>query len=250
MFSCSQFNNKQGFYKDITFRALWADVFVLMEGFEEVIMLKAIIVKSRDIQSRRESQASFVFLILAAMVTFSLAIALIVPGERAITRSFSSFDQSSADPNGATKQKILDWMAENSAMPDHILTKVYNAAAITGNRDLILAICLVESNFNPHVQSDKGAIGLMGIMPGVWVKELKEQGIISEKEDLYKISGNIAAGAHVLTTYLSETNDLRKALIRYVGGASWYATKVLKAQQQIRLAQYSDQQLAFSAVQN
>lgn len=207
-------------------------------------MLKNMIIKSGAVQPKRASLVPYVFLILAAMVTLSLALALLVPGERATMRSFSSYDQSSADPNEATKQKILDWMAENSSMPDHVLTKVYNAAAITGNRDLILAICMVESNFNPHVESDKGAIGLMGIMPGVWVKELKEQGIISEKEDLYKISGNIAAGAHVLTTYLSETNDLRKALIRYVGGASWYATKVLKAQQQIRLAQYADQQFA------
>jgi hypothetical protein len=81
----------------------------------------------------------------------------------------------------------------------------------------------------------------MGIMPGVWVKELKEQGIISERADLYKISGNIAAGSHVLATYLTETNDLRLALVRYVGGASWYATKVLEAQKQIRLAQHSEQ---------
>ena len=90
----------------------------------------------------------------------------------------------------------------------------------------------------------------MGIMPGVWLKELKEQGIIEEKEDLYKISANIAAGAHVLATYLSETNDLRKALIRYVGGASWYASRVLKAQKKIELAQLSEQQLALTIAQD
>lgn len=206
-------------------------------------MMKDRMIKSEVAQSSQASLVPYVFLILAAMVTLSLALALMVPGERPNTSAFSSYDGSSADPNGLTKQKILDWMAENSSMPEHVLTKVYNAAAITGNRDLILAICMVESNFNPHVESDKGAIGLMGIMPGVWLKELKEQGIITEKADLYKISGNIAAGAHVLTTYLSETNDLRKALIRYVGGTSAYATKVMQAQKQIRLVQYADQQL-------
>jgi soluble lytic murein transglycosylase-like protein len=141
-------------------------------------------------------------------------------------------------------------MKENSDMPDQVLAKIYNAAAMTGKRDLILAICLVESNFNPHVESDKGAIGLMGIMPGVWLEELKEQGIIEEKEDLYKISANIAAGAHVLATYLSETNDLRQALVRYVGGASWYATRVFRAQRNIELAQLSRQQLALTTVQD
>jgi soluble lytic murein transglycosylase-like protein len=215
-----------------------------MAGFEEVCIVKDMTIKSEDVQSKRVSLVPSVFLIFAAMITLTLTYALIVPGESANAHYFSSNGEQAA------KQKILDWMAENSAMPDNVLSKIYNAAAITGNRDLILAICLVESNFNPHVESDKGAIGLMGIMPGVWLKELKEQGIIREKEDLYKISGNIAAGAHVLATYLSETNDLRQALIRYVGGASWYATRVLQAQKQIRLAQYADQQLALSSLQN
>jgi soluble lytic murein transglycosylase-like protein len=141
-------------------------------------------------------------------------------------------------------------MKENSDMPDHILANIYHAASATANRDLILAICLVESNFNPHVESEKGAIGLMGIMPGVWMKELKEQGIIQKREDLYKISANIAAGAHVLATYLSETNDLRKALIRYVGGASWYATRVFQAQKKIEMAQTSGQQFALNTGQD
>jgi len=201
------------------------------------------IIKSEVAQSGRASLVPYVFLILAALVTLSLALALTLPGNLIIARSISPFDQGGENTDEEAKQKIINWMAENSSMPEHVLTKVYNAAAITGNRDLVLAICMVESNFNPHVQSDKGAIGLMGVMPGVWLKELKEQGIISEKEDLYNISGNIAAGSHVITTYLSETNDLRKALIRYVGGASWYATRVMQAQKQIRLAQYSDQQL-------
>jgi soluble lytic murein transglycosylase-like protein len=213
-------------------------------------MLKDMIIKSEVAQSKRVSRIPYFFLILAAMIGLTLAYAVTVPGTLTNMYFISSLDQREEDSKEATKQKILDWMAKNSAMPDHILTKIYNSAAITGNRDLILAICLVESNFNPHAESDRGAIGLMGIMPGVWVKELKEQGIIKEKDDLYKISGNIAAGAHVLATYLSETNDLRQALIRYVGGASWYATKVFQAQKQIRLAQYADQQVTISSLQN
>lgn len=211
---------------------------------KEVCMSKEITVVA---QPRQTSRIPHIFLVLMAMITLTLTFAAVLPGVRPNAEFFSSLNVKSED---AAKKRVLNWMAYNSAMPDHVLAKIYNAAAITGNRDLILAICLVESNFNPDVESDKGAIGLMGIMPGVWVKELKEQGIIKEKDDLYKISGNIAAGSHVLATYLSETNDLRQALIRYVGGASWYATKVFQAQKQIRLAQYADQQLAFSAAQN
>jgi len=192
------------------------------------------------------------YVLLALIVIFALALVYTImkPGRQAHAGYFSSFSRSGEDTKETTKQAILKWMKENSDMPDQVLAKIYNAAAMTGKRDLILAICLVESNFNPHVESDKGAIGLMGIMPGVWLEELKEQGIIEEKEDLYKISANIAAGAHVLATYLSETNDLRQALVRYVGGASWYATRVFRAQRNIELAQLSRQQLALTTVQD
>jgi len=188
-------------------------------------------------------------LILVAIGGLSLTYVFMAADGPAHSRYSSSLDRG-GDMKEKTKQAILQWMKENSEMPDQVLAKIYNAAATTGSRDLILAICLVESNFNPHVESDKGAIGLMGIMPGVWVEELKEKGIIEEKDDLYKIPANIAAGAHVLATYLSETNDLRQALVRYVGGASWYATRVLQAQKKIELAQFSQRQLALAAVQD
>ena len=200
------------------------------------------------------SPAPFGLLILVAISSLVMTYAFTVPDEHgdAHYSHVSFFDRSSEgeDAKETARHAILQLMKENSDMPDHVLANIYNAASATANRDLILAICLVESNFNPHVESEKGAIGLMGIMPGVWLEELKEQGIIRKKEDLYKISANIAAGAHVLATYLSETNDLRKALIRYVGGASWYATRVFKAQKKIEMAQISDQQLALNVVRD
>jgi len=219
-------------------------------GFQEVFKLKDMINNCINAKFKRVSLTQFILLILIGTIGFAMVYASTVPALQADAGYFSSFIRSSWDEKAATKQAVLDWMGENSAMPDQILDKIYNAAAGTRNRDLILAICLVESNFNPHAQSDKGAIGLMGIMPGIWLEELKSQGIIREKEDLYKISGNIAAGAYVLATYLSETTDLSQALSRYVGGASWYATRVLQAKRKIELAGRSGQQLALATVRN
>jgi soluble lytic murein transglycosylase-like protein len=230
-------------------KALWPPIFLDI-SFQEVFKLKNIIKEYINVKHKRVSLAQYALFILMAAIGFALVYAVTVPGGQADAVYFSSFIRSSWDEKAATKQAVLDWMGENSAMPDHILAKIYNAAAGTRYMDLILAICLVESNFNPHAESDKGAIGLMGIMPGVWLEELKAQGIIREREDLYKISGNIAAGAHVLATYLSETNDLSKALKRYVGGASWYATRVFQAQRKIELARRSGQQLALAAIRN
>lgn len=224
--------------------------FFLDIGVQEVCELKDMTNKFINVKHKRRSLAQCVLLILIGTIGFALAYAATVPGGQSDAGYFSSVIRSSWNEKAATKQAVLDWMGENSAMPDHVLAKIYNATAGTRNRDLILAICLVESNFNPHAESNKGAIGLMGIMPEVWLEELKAQGIISEKEDLYRISGNIAAGAYVLAKYLSETNDLTQALSRYVGGASWYATRVLQAQRKIELARRSGQQLALAAVRN
>ncbi|MBI5640784.1 MAG: transglycosylase SLT domain-containing protein [Nitrospirae bacterium] len=210
-------------------------------------MLKDMTARCARAQYLWKLTQAFVLCVFITMIGLTLAYAVMQPDEQAKTRYLSFLHANSEE---MTKMKVVGWMAKNSAMPEHVLTKIYNAAALTGNRDLILAICLVESNFNPEAESSRGAIGLMGIMPGIWEKELKELGIIKEKNDLYRISGNIAAGSHVLSSYLSETNDLRKALSRYVGGASWYATKVLQAQKQIRLAQHADQQLAIAVAQN
>jgi hypothetical protein len=216
-----------------------------MVGFQGVfIYMKEMIKKSVKAPYKRVSLFQFILLVFVAMIGLRLGYAMTLLGGQAHGDYPQSLDRSGEDV--ADEQAVLQWMKESSHMPEKVLEKVYNAAELTGNRDLILAICLVESNFNPHVESDKGAIGLMGIMPGVWLEELREKGIIREKEDLYKIQNNIAAGAYVLATYLSETNDLRQALIRYVGGASWYASKVLQAQRKIELARYSEQQLALS----
>jgi hypothetical protein len=199
---------------------------------------------------QRLSPVQCVFLVFTALSGLWLAGAATMPHGPATTGFFPFISRSGGDVKDEPKEAVLQWMKENSDMPEQVLAKVYQAAARTGNRDLILAICLVESNFNPHAISEKGAIGLMGVMPGVWLEELRKEGIVQEREDLYKISDNIEAGAYVLATYLSETNDLRKALIRYVGGASWYAARVMKAQKKIELAHLPERQLALAVGQD
>jgi soluble lytic murein transglycosylase-like protein len=134
---------------------------------------------------------------------------------------------------------VIKWMKERSVSPEHVLLKIYEEALRHSHPNLILAICAVESNFNPGVQSEKGAVGLMGILPAVWMDELKREGILRERQDLYLISNNIASGIYVLKKYLMQSKNIEDALYSYVGGDRRYAEKVLRTLGEIHLSEMS-----------
>ncbi|HXX53681.1 MAG TPA: lytic transglycosylase domain-containing protein [Thermodesulfovibrionales bacterium] len=174
------------------------------------------------------------------LITVVLSCLIVIPGFAMV---FAARD--SARPSNAVYEVqevnpgILRWMKNNSEMSEEVLTEIYRVAVRNINSDLILAVCMVESNFNPTAKSNKGAMGLMGILPGAWMEELKAQGIVQDKGDLYQISSNISSGAYVLQKYLSRTKTLEKALVDYVGGDRDYVRKVMKALGELYLAKWS-----------
>ena len=107
-------------------------------------------------------------------------------------------------------------------------TKVGNLKPIIDSK-LIKAIIKVESNGNSKAISKKGAWGLMQVRHKVWTKELKEQGIIKNKYDLFLPEKNVQAGHYILNKYLQQTNSLHKTLYKYSGGSKIYYKKVMEA---------------------
>jgi len=138
------------------------------------------------------------------------------------------------------KPAVVKWMKDRFVMPEQVLSRIYDEAAKHTHPNLILAICAVESGFNPGVESEKGAVGLMGVLPKVWMDELKRHGVIQDKGDLYLIPNNIASGVYVLRKYLSKSKNLKDALFSYVGGDPDYAGKVLRTLGEIHLAEMPD----------
>lgn len=179
------------------------------------------------------------FVVIFGLVLVNTAISPAKPADADYPASRSRND---AGVKETTNQAVLQWMKENSEMPEQVLSKIYSVALSSVNPDLVLAICLVESNFDPRVESERGAIGLMGIMPDVWMEELKAHGIVRGQEDLYTISSNINAGMYVLERYLSRTNNLREALSRYAGRDPGYAKRVLRMLGEVSRARRSEVQ--------
>jgi len=174
------------------------------------------------------------------LVTVVLSCLIVIPGFAMVLAARDSIKPAHAAYEVREMHPgILRWMKNNSGMSEEVLVEVYRVAAKNINSDLILAICMVESNFNPSAKSNKGAMGLMGILPGAWLDELKAQGIVQDKGDLYQIPNNIASGAYVLQKYLSSTRTLERALINYVGGDRDYVRKVMKALGELYLAKWS-----------
>ncbi len=211
-------------------------------------MFNNLLRKRENLSCRGIAPAHSLMLSLVVICSLVLAYRMAVPGEREGAGYPVSYSSAGTGMNEATRLVVLQWMKEHSTMSEKVLSTIYSAAMNSVNADLVLAICLVESNFNPRVESEKGAIGLMGIMPDVWLEELQKRGIVRELDDLYTISSNMNSGIYVLGKYLERTNNLREALIRYAGGDPAYAAKVLRTVGEISQVRRSEDQQRIAAL--
>ena len=102
----------------------------------------------------------------------------------------------------------VDWLAR-SAQFDQAISGAAKAATIQAA--LVRAVIVVESGFNPHAVSKKGAVGLMQLLPAT----AKRYGV----KDIYDPEQNIRAGAHYLSDLLNRFgSNLELALAAYNAG--------------------------------
>jgi soluble lytic murein transglycosylase-like protein len=79
-------------------------------------------------------------------------------------------------------------------------------------RELVHAVIDVESNWHPHEVSNKGAMGLMQLMPAT----ARAYGV----RDPFSISDNINGGVQYLADLIKEFGDLRLVAAAYYTGPS------------------------------
>jgi soluble lytic murein transglycosylase len=85
--------------------------------------------------------------------------------------------------------------------------------------EMILAVIRIESAFDVDALSDKGAVGLMQLLPSTAEEVARELSIDWPGEEiLLNPSANIAMGTYYLTKLLGRFNDLSVALAAYNHG--------------------------------
>jgi len=91
------------------------------------------------------------------------------------------------------------------------------------NPRLVVAIIETESKWNHRAVSNRGAVGLMQVLPssGMWHAGFS-------REELFHPEKNIIAGCRILMFCQRTSLSLRMALIKYSGGAKGYYEKVMR----------------------
>jgi soluble lytic murein transglycosylase-like protein len=115
----------------------------------------------------------------------------------------------SPDPAAAVAPgKKVDWLAR-SAKYDQAIAGA--AKANTIQAALVRAVIVVESGFNPHAVSKRGAVGLMQLLPAT----ARRYGV----QDIYDPEQNIRAGTRYLSDLLTRfDSNLELALAAYNAG--------------------------------
>ncbi len=111
-------------------------------------------------------------------------------------------------PSGDTTDRRSDWLAR-APQYDGLINGAAKDATIQA--DLVRAVIVVESGFNPRAVSRKGAVGLMQLQPAT----ARRYGV----KDIYNPEQNVRAGARYLSDLLIRfDSNLELALAAYNAG--------------------------------
>ena len=124
-------------------------------------------------------------------------------------------------------ERLKGRISDYSARVEFLKTLDYESARAGLDRQLVLGLIQVESNFRKYAVSVAGARGYMQVMP-FWTRLIGD----GEPRRLFEMRSNLRYGSVILRHYLDiEQGDLFMALGRYNGsrGRPQYPNAVLAA---------------------
>ena len=100
------------------------------------------------------------------------------------------------------------------------------------DKNLIYAIIKAESNFNENAVSNKGATGLMQLMPTTAIQLGKTINVDCNEENLKNIDININLGVKYISNLIEKYNNIEVALSAYNAGTgnvdNWIERGIIK----------------------
>ena len=128
---------------------------------------------------------------------------------------------------GEMSERLGNKVGDYAARIEFLKTLDYEAKRSGLDRQLVLALIQIESNFRKYAISIAGARGLMQVMP-FWTRLIGD----GESRHLFSMATNLRYGTVILRHYLDiERGDLFMALGRYNGsrGRAAYPDSILAA---------------------
>ncbi|HKO66588.1 MAG TPA: lytic transglycosylase domain-containing protein [Burkholderiaceae bacterium] len=128
---------------------------------------------------------------------------------------------------GEMSERLGNKVGDYAARVEFLKTLDYEATRSGLDRQLVLALIQIESNFRKYAISIAGARGLMQVMP-FWTRVIGD----GESRHLFSMATNLRYGTVILRHYLDvERGDLFMALGRYNGsrGRAAYPDSILSA---------------------
>jgi soluble lytic murein transglycosylase-like protein len=122
--------------------------------------------------------------------------------------------------------RLKKWVPDESLRKHYLTIIQYESARAGLDPQMVLSLITVESKFNKFALSNKGARGMMQIMP-FWQAQIG-----TNTQNLFDIQTNIRYGCTILRYYLDRQNlDMNRALAAYNGslGQLWYPNLVMNA---------------------
>lgn len=95
---------------------------------------------------------------------------------------------------------------------------------------VLFVTVLRESGCHVRARGSSGEIGLGQVLPRVWVKSLREAGILEEASDLWDVRTNLRASAYILSRLLTDADGDTYGMFRRYNGSGPKARQYAREQ--------------------
>ncbi len=174
-----------------------------------------VVLKETSVKVRRKWILRFLFANLVYIIAIA-GLSIIITGEKKSTSSFPHLKEIIEEYH--TKDKLYGVLRTKGYSLgqgiDIVEAVVKKSKELELPLSLIMAVIDQESEFYPHARSNKGAQGLMQIMPPKWDEYVVKLNLEVDRRAITDPLMNITVGCQILKDFYNQHNDMRDCKVR------------------------------------